>query len=568
MIEVKTPDGGIARFPDGTPTEIITSAMQKKFGAPQVVSTAAKADRERGVGETLSDVGMSAAQGFQNGFQGLLGMPGDIQQLAGQGASWGAGKLGFSPEVQEGAKSLGLPQLPTTPDVNKAFESVLGPKYQPKTDWGRYAGAVAEMAPSAIAGPGSLGRKVAMSVIPGVAMEGTHDLTGGNPYAEAAAGIGASILTAGRGNAGTKKMLKNVGKSDEAYAKLETQVNDAYNKLRSAGIKYDTYSVDAAIRDATSLRINPNLAPKAAGLREEFEKFLGKGMDFQDLDELERIATGIMRSGADPTEKMFTGRILDKIKEVRERGALITNGTIPAGDVNALVGEAKELARRRIIARDINQMKDKSEWYVSGDESGIRNRFASYGKKSGQNLTDAEKDAFKSVVRREGALNVGHMLGSRFTTGVLGGAGIASGAVIPAIAGIIGTQAARKFMEVYTKRGVDRAMKTVLAGRSAQEKAAVMDAISKWQARTRAALSSAAAAQQSVPTEIDIPGGDLPVGENSGGRVRRKAGGRIKGNAISAEVKRVRALLSSKTASMLSLPDDAVATALKIAKGH
>ena len=53
----------------------------------------------------------------------------------------------------------------------------------------------------------------------------------------------------------------------------------------------------------------------------------------------------------------------------------------------------------------------------------------------------------------------------------------------------------------------------------------------------------------------------------SGGRVGRKSGGRIKGNSISAEVRKVRALLSEKTASMLSIPDDAIATALHIAKG-
>lgn len=66
--------------------------------------------------------------------------------------------------------------------------------------------------------------------------------------------------------------------------------------------------------------------------------------------------------------------------------------------------------------------------------------------------------------------------------------------------------------------------------------------------------------------ELEIPGGDLPVGQNAGGRVARKSGGRIRGNPISAEVKRVRALLAEKTASMLSVPDDAIATALHIAK--
>lgn len=57
-----------------------------------------------------------------------------------------------------------------------------------------------------------------------------------------------------------------------------------------------------------------------------------------------------------------------------------------------------------------------------------------------------------------------------------------------------------------------------------------------------------------------------PEAQASGGRVGRKSGGRVKTNPISAEVKRVRTLLSQKTASMLSIPDDAIATALHLAK--
>lgn len=568
MITVKTPDGGTAKFPDGTPKEAIEAAMRAKFPAPQTVSTAGKTDRERSLGETLKDVGLSGAQGFLTGAEGLVGMPGDIQQLAGMGASWGAGKLGFSPEVQESAKSLGLPQLPTSQDVGRAVEGVIGPKYKPETDIGRYVGAVGEMVPSAVAGPGSLIRKGAMAVLPGVAMEATKDVTGGSPAAEAAAGVAASLLAAGRGGAGTAEMLKKVGKSDKAYAKLEREVNDAYTRLRAAGVKYDANAVDQAISDVSQLRINPNLAPKAAGLREEFSKFFGQGMDFEDLDEMEKIATGIMRSTPDATDKMFAAKILDKIKEVRERGAFITNGTVPASELNPLVRKAKELARRRIIARDVNQMKDKAEWYVSGDESGLRNRFASYGKKNSQNLSDAEEKAFKAVVRREGILNPLHTYGSRLNQIVLGGAGTIAGFPVETLVGIVGSNAARKFMEIYTKKGVDNALKTVLAGRSAQEKAAVRNAVSKWEARARAALSSSAAVQQSTPTEIDIPGGGLPEGQNTGGRVARKSGGRIKSNPISAEVRQVRTLLSEKTASMLSMPDDAIATALNIAKGN
>lgn len=509
MIEVETPDGGIAEFPDGTPPEVIKNALRKRFARPQTVNTGDKPDRERSLGETLGDVGMSAAQGFQTGFQSLLGAAGDAQKLSGDVAAWGAGKLGFSPETQEAARGIGarvqtlglaLP-MPTTEQVNTAFEGVIGPKYQPKTGYGEVANTIGEFAPAAMAGPGSVVRKTAMAVVPGLAVEAADAVTDGNPYAKAGAGVAAGVLTAGRGTAGTKQMLKDVGKSDVAYAKLERDVNNAYRRLRAAGIRYDANAVDAAISDVSALRINPNLAPKAAGLREEFAQFAGRGMDFQDLDEMERIATGIMRTTQDATDKMFTAQILGKIKDIRERGAFITNGAVPAGEVNSLVKTAKDLARRRIIARDVNKMKDKAEWYLAGPESGLRNQFKSYGQKNMQNLSDAERAAFGSVVAREGLLNPLHNAGSRLGQIALGSLGYAMGDITGALVPVIGSSLARRFMEVYTKRGVDDALKTVLAGRSAQEKALVLDAVSKWEARTRAALAADTAVRGSVPVQ-------------------------------------------------------------------
>jgi hypothetical protein len=585
MITVKTPDGGTAQFPDGTSKEAITEAMRRKFPAPQTVNRAEKVSRERSLGETLSDVGMSTAQGVQSGIQGLVGLPGDIQQLAGMGASWGAGKLGFSPEVQEGAKSLGLPQLPTSEDVGAFAESIIGPKYKPETDVGRYVGSVAEMVPAAVAGPGSLIRKGAMAVLPGVAMEAAKDVSGGSPVAEAAAGIGASLLAAGRGGAGTKEMLKSVkqeGKDyakatgqtklkpiDAAYENVKKEADKAYEELRNAGIKYDPMAVDSAIADVSAIRINSQLAPNASAYRDEFSKFYQSGMDFEDLDELEQIGSSVLRDiNASENDKRIVGIILGKVRSIRESNAITTSGSLPPDAVNELIAKAKDYGRRNILARDIKGMERKAGWYTSGEESGLRNKFASYGKSQGQGLSKAEEKAYKKVVTREGVLSPMHAFGSRLNQIFLGGVGWAGGFGLEAFLGLVGANAARKFMEVYTERGVEDALKTVLAGKPAQEQAAIRDIVSKWEAGKRAALSSTAAAQQSVPTEIDIPGGGLPVAENTGGRVGRKSGGRIGSNSISSEVRKVRTLLSQKTASMLSMPDDAIATALNIAKGN
>ena len=142
------------------------------------------------------------------------------------------------------------------------------------------------------------------------------------------------------------------------------------------------------------------------------------------------------------------------------------------------------------MGRDIERMKDRGEWYVSGDESGLRNQFASYGKRNNTRLNPMEEDAFKSVVRREGVLNPLTTAGSRIGQIATGLGGFSAGGIPVAIASVIGSAAARKFMEVYTMQGVDAALKTVLAGKTAQQKAAVLNAISGQQGKAQTLLAA------------------------------------------------------------------------------
>lgn len=507
MIEVELPDGTIAEFPDGTSQDVIKGALRKRFAQPQTAA-GGKGDRERSWGETLADVGMSAAQGVQTGIQGIAGMAGDVAQTTGDVAGWAAGKLGFSPATQQTVSNVarriavpGLPSAPTSAKLKGAVESVTGPAYQPQTTGGKYARTIGEFAPAAIAGPGTALRRGATAVMSGALSEGAGQAAEGTGY-ETAARIGGALTGAvlGGNKSGTKDMLKTVWRSDEAYARVEAETNAAFQQLRNAGVKYDANAVDAAINDISQLRINPNLAQGASGLREEIAKFARQGMDFQDLNDLEIMAKGILRHHTTtPTDKMFTGRILDNLKAIRERGAVMTNGSLPPDQVSPLIAKANELARRRIIARDIGKMKDKAEWYVSGPESGLRNQFRNYGVRNGQNLTRAEEQAFGKVVRREGALGVAHSLGSRMSQIGMGVAGAYTGQIVPALAGMVGTAAARKIMEIYTRRGVEDAIRTVLAGKDAQTQAAARNLLSRYEALQRSALIGETALRQGHP---------------------------------------------------------------------
>jgi hypothetical protein len=508
------------------PTFIITAPDGKKYKVTGANKDGAKAALKKRLGasteptenswtDTAKDVGLSAAQGVQSGIQTLIGTAGDVQNMAGGAASGLAGLVGASPETQEmvggWAKRLAIPgvfaQAPRTEQVTTAVEGVTGPAYQPQTTAGEYAKTIGEFAPAAMTGPGGAVRKAAMTAVPGIMAETATQLTTGTeaePYARAAAAMTGGFLTAGR--SGTDQLRKTVGDTRQAYKTLEREVNKAYSDLRAAGIKYDSDGFGQVVADISKLRVNDKLAPTAAGLREEIVKAAGKPLDFEEMDDLVRMATSAMRDhNFKSTDKFLIGAMLEKINRFKNNdAALITNGSIPANQVAALTGKAKELARRRIIARDIYGMKDKAAWYPSGDESGIRNKFASYGKKLGTSLTPQEEKAFKSVVRREGPLGVAHTAGGRLGQIGLGGIGIASGDPTGMLAGIVGPMIARKFMEAYTAKGVDTAIRTVLAGVPAQKKAAALDLISRYEAAARSGVSGGAAQQE--PFLIDARG--------------------------------------------------------------
>lgn len=82
-----------------------------------------------------------------------------------------------------------------------------------------------------------------------------------------------------------------------------------------------------------------------------------------------------------------------------------------------------------------------------------------------------------------------------------------------------------------------------------------------------AALKSAKDFGQTPGVDTLAPD-QIPTGQANGGRIQRKAGGRIKNGpeALSREVMQIRKELSHHTSNMLSMPDDAIVTALKIAK--
>jgi hypothetical protein len=579
MITVKTPDGGVAQFPDGTSKEEITSTLQKRFSKPEV-----------SWGDYLKDIGLSAVQGVSTGAQELAGALGTAQETAGDIAAWGAGKIGFSPESQETARQIGkrlqtfpiITPMPTGEQIKSTVREKFGPEYEPKTKTGEAVEKIGEFAPSAFAGPGSVLRRGAMAVIPGLAVEGAGELTGDNPLAEAGAGIASSLLAAGRGGSGTREAIKAAPSAKE----IAEQTNDIYNSLRSAGIAYDNNSYAQFVLDlqremkSRGYRPRKNAPNPISADLEELADAVNNPLDFAEMESLRKSIGKGLPVTASKEDIAAAAFVREKFDEFLESAPIITGGNIPADQVGALTKAARELASRNIKTRIIEEAIERATTAASGFENGLRIEFRKIknNPKKFRGFSKIEKNAIMNIMGGTTPQNLLAQIGrlgisldkltakaSLLPTLVTGG-GYGMGQFLPAAA-VVGTATGAKYLSrLLAEKSAKDLSALMRTGKTEQIRAAAADEIARRQSRIRAGLSGTAAVLQSTPEEIDIPGGDLPVRENAGGRVARKSGGRIKMNSISAEIKRVRALLSEKTASMLSVPDDAIATALHIAK--
>ena len=233
MIEVETPDGGVAEFPDGTSTDVIKNALRKKFPAPQTIADG-RVDRERSWSELGIDAAKSFGTGIAQGAIGLAGMPADLGNFlgnaAGRGIDWATGATPEETAQREAkVKQMQGARLfapPTSESLTNAVESVAGPMYKPQSTLGEYANTTGQFVAGAVAGPGGIARKAALTVVPSVASEFAGQATEGTafePYARVGGALVGGLAASTRGNVGTKKMLKAVEKTSlKTIAKINS----------------------------------------------------------------------------------------------------------------------------------------------------------------------------------------------------------------------------------------------------------------------------------------------------------------------------------------------------------
>lgn len=463
----------------------------------QEVNSAAKADRPMSGGDMAMDILKAGGAGLGRGVIQTLGAPGDMRE----GAAAVAGLI--SPEVGQavrqgistaipgfnampGSQMLGHVNDATrpAPDVSQLVtgEQPQAPlEYQGNSEAAQIVGRGAEFIPGAI-GPGGPIRKAAMVLLPAAGSEIAGQLTKGTAYepaARAAGAFGGGMMAAGR----IPNAMKQLAKGAPSREAVSQATNQMYDKLRNAGIQYDVPSFDLM---ATNLmrRLNREgfrkaQAPKTADTLEYIGEFVGKGLDFNDLDSIRKTAGAVARS-AEPTERKAAGMVLEALDDFAQRSPFSTNGSLMPGQAKSLMKDAREMARRNIIARDIEDMTAKAETYQSGNDSGLRNQFANYLRsKKAKSLTPVERQAFMDAAKGNFTTNALRTLGRfGFDFGRLGNVqslvpaigGIAAGSIDPtlgvatAAVGTAAKYAGRRMSENLARR----AEGVALSGRDAQ----------------------------------------------------------------------------------------------------
>jgi hypothetical protein len=496
-IRAQSADGVIHEFPDGTPDEVIDGVMAQYAQSPAVA--------EPTYGEKAMDVAKSLGTGVVRGAAGLAGMPADIGRGLANLAIQGGGYLVGADQAklaQDAARATAIMEnqrmgAPTSEQITRGIESVTGPLYTPRTTEGEYARTIGEFIPGAAAGPGGLVRKVAMAAVPGTLSEAGGQAAEGTAYepaARIAGGIVGGVAAAGRGSGAAKAMQE----AAPDLAAVTARKSTLYDQLENAGVRFSSRAyANFATSAATKLDkegFRPRLHPKTDALLAEMQGLIGRSPRFVDMDGLRQVAGEIARGPAKEADTQFAIKVLRQIDDFFDSAPMSTaNASLTPANVRAMTSEARELSRRSALAREVNAMNRVSPYY----EGGIENEFRKYMRsRRSKRLTAAEKDAFDAVALRETLSDYAANKIGPVTGGVVGGFGGGPvGAVVGAGLTAAGQAAIKKIADAASAKQVDAALKTVLAGRTAQNQMLRDAAIDAANNRLRAIIAAGMSVQ-------------------------------------------------------------------------
>ena len=435
----------------------------------------------------LSCIVQSAGAGLRSGVEGLVGAFGDTNKMQGDIAGWAAEKLGASPETAQGFNTFfshfsPLPFSPTTAEIHSMTKPVAGESYEPQTVAGEYAKTIGQFAPAAAAGPGGIGRKAAMTIIPAVASETAGQLTKGSeiePFARTGAALLGGFAAAGR----APSLAREAAKDAPTTAQLKEQTDKLYSALRDAGIRYDANEYGGMVqRMANDLRkagFRKSTADAAFRLVDDLADDIGKSPDFDDINSLIQSVGEKARdlaSARQGGEAKALGIIRDHLDDFEMKAAFDAAGAqIAPETMKKATSMARQTALRNIKGRALDRIVEDAETYQSGFEAGIRNGLGNLlrSKRGIQLFKGDERKALLDVAQggkplrtlSRFGLDLTRLSGNATFLPTLGAGAAALGAGVPAAAALTAAGTAAKLASpALTKKALDTASAAIRSG--------------------------------------------------------------------------------------------------------
>jgi hypothetical protein len=444
----------------------------------QTVNAGGKADRSMSGGEMAADVAKSGGIGLAQGAIGLAGLPGDAREFAAGAAGWLGGETAAGATRAAFNAVPGLSNMPTSSQIKGGIEGVTGEFYQPKSTAGEYARTIGEFAPAAVAGPGGLVRKAAMTVIPAVASEGAGQATNGTAFEPAARFAGAlagGVASAGRAGAQAVNGAKLV---DEARAAKTA----AYQAAEQAGVRYSPQAFDGLVNDiGTAMAqggVNQMRHPRAVSMYQDINGLRGKAPSLTELDQIRQTIARDVAGATDQAERHFGKLMMGKIDEFIDAA---DQTMVSAGDPQqaaGLIRAAREANQRYRKLETVTNAVTKAERRAASTGSGgnadnqirqnIRGIMDSERKSRG--FSKAELGKMDDVVRGSKTQNAVRLAGklSPQGNGLMAALGIGGAMTNPVLGvpALVGA-AAKPLAERMTRKKVD-ALIEALAGKAPQ----------------------------------------------------------------------------------------------------
>jgi hypothetical protein len=475
------------------------------------------------------DVAKSIPTGLAQGAATVVGMPGDVRDLATQGYDWLSSTTKEQrAEYNKNPAMKALSYLPTSEDINQAADKTIG-YYKPQTTYGEYAQKIAQFAPVALTGGEGLVARGLNVAVPAIASQFAADEAKGTkyePYAEAAGALaGAGGLGLARAGAKTIANLATPSK-----AKLDAMKSAAYTAAKNEGVlilpeSYDKFADDFANKMNNTEIVHPEVHKGTQSAIEilQDEKNSKQLMTLERADVVRQALNGAVKVAASNNDADL--RLAMKVKNGFDKYLDgLTEKDVLSGDPKTaipILKSARELARRSYKSDDIQELIDlaknaaTSQFSGAGEEQALRVQFKNFNArliKDNQlaaSFSPAERDAIKNVAAGGDFGNALRFLGKfaptgNISTGMGGMVGAGIGGYLAGPTGaVIGAGA------VPAIGGLARAGATAITNRNARLAEALMRAGSTGtnfgsQSRKGLALGTALSQSNNRPNYEDF----------------------------------------------------------------